>query len=97
MLALLIEKMQLFLAANAVLVVLILTIVEYVKRWVELKPWYRPEFMTAFGFLLGFAFAIPSTGFVGISWVDFIAQGFGLGLVATGIYKVGATLAHKAE
>ena len=95
MLALLIEKMQSFLLANAALIIIVMSIVEYVKRWVESSPWYKPEFMTAFGFILGFAFAIPATGFVGIAWTDFVAQGFGLGLVATGIYKVGSTLASK--
>ena len=53
-----------FLAANAASVALIMSIVQYVKLQVNALPWYKGEYMTALGFLLGFMFAIPVGGVV---------------------------------
>lgn len=91
------ELMVAFLKENAVLVALIMTATEYLKRWLKNYPWYEAWHSTVVAFVLGFILAIPSTGFAGIGWMAYIASGVGLGLVATGIYKVGDSLAHKAS
>jgi hypothetical protein len=97
MLAQIITIMEKFLAENLVLVGLVVAVVTYIKRWIEGMAWYKPEYMTILGFVLGFLFAIPPTGFVGIVWIDFVAQGLGLGLVATGLYKTANDIARTVK
>ena len=86
-----------FLEANPALIALVLAIVEYVKRWVQDQTWYKDWYVTIFAFVVSFLFAIPAEGFAGLDWVMYIAHGFGLGLVATGVYKVGSTLVRKVN
>jgi len=95
MLFVIINEAAKFIAENPALVAMIIVIVEYVKRWVSPLPWYKPVYMTAFGFLLGFLFAVPAAGFGAIEPVSFVAQGIALGGVATGLFKVGSSLAEK--
>lgn len=85
-----------FIEQNMGMVLYVLGIVEYVKRFVTGYSWYRGEYMTAFGFLLGFLFAIPASGLVGVDPLLYIAHSISIGLVATGVYKVGDTLVQKA-
>jgi len=92
-----IEAMVVFIDANPIVIGYVLAIVEILKRWSAGWTWMKPEYMTIVGFLIGFLFAIPAEGFVGIVWFDFVAHGFGLGLIATGLYKVGSTLAKLAR
>mgnify|MGYP000895481199 CR=1 FL=1 len=91
-----IQEGAMFLAANAASVALIMSIVQYVKLQVNALPWYKGEYMTALGFLLGFMFAIPVGGFVGIDWVAFVIHGVALGGAATGIFKIGDELISRA-
>lgn len=81
-----------FLSASAVMVAVMMAIIEYVKGIVKGQSWYKGYYITAFGFLLGFAFAVPSTGFDALAVEVFISHGVILGLVATGIYKTGESL-----
>ena len=92
-----INKAGEFIAANPALVAMIIVIVEYVKRWTENMLWFKSVYMTVLGFLLGFLFAVPEAGFGAIEPVSFIAQGIALGGVATGLFKVGSTLARTAD
>ena len=85
-----------FLETSAPLIAVVMAIVEYVKRVVQDQEWYVGWYMTIFAFVVSFLFAIPEAGFVGIDWVMYIAHGIGLGLVATGIYKVSSTVVRKA-
>jgi hypothetical protein len=48
--------------------------------------------MTVIAFAIGFILAIPAGPIV---WLDFIAHGVGLGLVATGLYRTGESLVRK--
>lgn len=86
-----------FLEGSVVLVGLVIIIVEYLKRWLKSFEWYKSWMSTAMAFVIGYVMVIPSTGFVAVNWIDLIAHGFGLGLVATGLYKVGSTLSRKSE
>jgi hypothetical protein len=94
-----VEGVKEFLAANAALIALVLTIVEYVKRAVLAQnfTWMKDWYITAFAFAVSFLFAIPADGFsaIGADPVTYIANSIGIGLVATGVYKVGATLVRK--
>jgi len=90
------NSMVTFLEGNIILVSLIIIIVEYLKRWLKPITWYKDWMTTALAFIIGFTMVIPSTGFATVDWFDLIAQGFGLGLVATGVYKVGSTLSRKS-
>ena len=81
-----------FLATNALLVAVMMAVIEYVKGFVKGQSWYQGWYITAFGFLLGFVFAIPAAGFVAIDVIVFVSHGVILGLVATGIYKTGESL-----
>jgi len=89
------NSMVSFLEGSVVLVSLIVVIVEYLKRWLKPLAWYKSWMSTLLAFVIGFIMVIPPTGFVAVNWLDFIAHGFGLGLVATGVYKVGSTLSRK--
>ena len=95
MLFVIINEAGKFLADNPMLIAMILAIVEYVKRWTANVAWVKPEYLTVFGFVLGFLFAIPEVGFVAIVPIVYVSQSIALGLVATGIFKVGSTLASK--
>ena len=95
MLFVIINEAGKFLADNPMLIVMILAVVEYVKRWTANVSWVKPEYLTVFGFVLGFLFAIPAAGFAAIDPVVFVSQGVALGGVATGLFKVGSTLFSK--
>lgn len=97
MLFVIISEAGKFIAENPALIAMILVIVEYVKRWTAPLPWMRPAYMTALGFVLGFLFAVPSGGIGAIDMVGFISHGVALGGVATGLFKVGSSLAEKAQ
>ena len=84
-----------FLQGNVVLVALLMAIVEYVKRAISGQEWVEAWMITAFAFALGFVLAIPEAGFVDLAIADYIAHSIGLGLVATGVYKIGETLVRK--
>ena len=90
-----------FLAANAVLLALVFAIVEYAKRLILAQnfPWMKDWYITAFAFVVSFLFGIPEAGFsaIGADPVMYIANSIGIGLVTTGVYKVGSTLAKKAN
>ena len=96
MLFVIINEAGKFLADNPMLIAMILAIVEYVKRWTANVGWVKPEYLTIFGFVLGFLFAIPEAGFAAIIPLAYVAQSVALGLVATGLFKVGSTLAKSA-
>jgi hypothetical protein len=81
-----------FLESNAVLIALLVAIVEYIKSVLKPMPWYRGWVMTVIAFAIGFVLAIPTGEIV---WLEYIAHAIGLGLVGTGLYKTGSTLAHK--
>ena len=81
-----------FLSTNAILVALMMAVIEYVKGIAKSQSWYQGWYITAFGFLLGFVFAVPAAGFVALDVVAFVSHGVILGLVATGIYKTGESL-----
>lgn len=91
-----IQEGAVFLAANATSVALIMSIVQYIKLQINALPWYKGEYMTVLGFLLGFAFAVPVGGFIGIDWVAFAIHGIALGGAATGIFKIGDELISRA-
>ena len=90
-----ISVMIAFIQANPAMVAMIMGLMEYFKAAVQNFVWVKSWMLTVSAFLLGFFMAIPAGGFVGIVWIDFVAQGFGLGLVASGLYKVGDTLVAK--
>jgi hypothetical protein len=81
-----------FLESNVVLIGLLIAIVEYIKSVIKPMPWYRGWIMTLIAFAIGFILAIPAGPIV---WLDFIAHGVGLGLVATGLYRTGESLSRK--
>lgn len=85
-----------FLEANAILIALLMTLVQYLKPLLQQFVWYKGWMVTVGAFVLSFLLAIPENGFVGIDVALYIVQSIGLGLVATGIYKVGEGLAYKA-
>ena len=87
------EMMVIFLEANVVLIGLLMVAVEYVKIALQKIPAYQGWMATVTAFVLGFLFAIPSGGF---EVLPFIAHGLGLGLVATGVYKIGEGLVRKS-
>lgn len=87
-----------FISGNPELVAFLMTIVELVKGVVKPLPWYKGWMMTVFCFVMGFVFAIPVEGFVGIDWLEYAAGGLGLGLFATGIYSlIFETLSRKLK
>jgi len=86
-----------FLANNAGSVAIIMSAVQYIKLKINMLPWYKGEYMTILGFVLGFLFAIPETGFVGIDLIQFAIHGIALGGAATGIFKIGAELIRRAS
>lgn len=87
------DMMVEFLEANAILIALLMAVVEHIKLRIQQYDWYQGWMGTLLAFVLGFAFAIPPTGF---ELVPFIVHGIGLGLVATGVYKVGEGLFRKS-
>jgi len=92
------EKMVQFLSESAVLIALLVSIVEYLKIELEKVAWYKPFMTTVLAFLVAFILAIPESGFVaGMDIPMYLVSALGLGLVATGVYKVGSTLARKAD
>ena len=97
MLFVIINEAGKFIADNPALIAMIIVIVEYVKRWTENLAWFKPQYMTLLGFLLGFLFAVPEAGFLAIEPVTFIAQGIALGGIATGLFKVGNSFARTAS
>ena len=84
-----------FLQANAILIALLMTIVQYVKLEVQKFTWYSSWMSTVFAFVMGFLLAVPEFGFVSVDIGEYIVHGIGLGLVATGIYKIGEGLMYK--
>jgi hypothetical protein len=48
--------------------------------------------ITLMAFAVGFVLAIPAEGF---EIMPYVTHSIGLGLVATGLYKVGSTIASK--
>jgi hydrogenase-4 membrane subunit HyfE len=81
-----------FLESNAVLIALLIATVEYIKSVIKPMSWYKGWIMTVIAFAIGFILAIPAGPIV---WLDFIAHGVGLGLVATGLYRTGESLSRK--
>ena len=90
-----INKMVAYLDANPILVGVVIAATEYVKRWAVKQKFYQAEYMTVVAFVIGYILVIPYGGFEGIDWMLFAARGFGLGLVGSGLYKVGSALAIK--
>ena len=90
-----INKMVAYLDASPALIAVVVAVTEYIKRWAIKQKFYQPEYMTVVAFLAGFVLVIPVGGFESIDWVQYVAQGFGLGLVGSGLYKVGSALAAK--
>ncbi len=94
-----IESVEKWLSANAALIALVFAVVEYVKQAVLAKnfPWMKDWYITAFAFVVSFVFAIPEAGFsaIGADPVIYIANSIGLGLVTTGVYKMGSALIRK--
>ena len=86
------ELMVEFLETNVALIAFLMVIVEYAKLGLRKFEWWKGWMTTVLAFVLGFVFAIPVTGF---EVVPFIAHGIGLGLVATGVYKIGEGISRK--
>jgi hypothetical protein len=85
-----------FVMENAVTVGFVMAGVEYLKVWLRSQAWYQGPVITASAFLLAFLFVIPEAGFVGIDWLEFAISGIAVGGAATGIFKLGSSLAEKA-
>lgn len=81
-----------FLSTNVVLIALLMAIVEYAKRELQKYEWVEGWMITVLAFALGFLLAIPEQGFVDIVILEYLVHGIGLGLVATGVYKVGESI-----
>lgn len=82
-----------FLRENLVLIGLLMSIVQYVKVQAQNYDWYQGWMATVFAFVLAFVLAIPAEGFAGFDIPVYIVHAVGLGLVATGLYKVGDDIA----
>jgi len=82
-----------FLSENVVLIGLLMSIVQYVKIQAQGFEWYQGWMTTVFAFVLSFVLAIPAEGFADFNVPVYIVHAIGLGLVATGLYKVGNDLA----
>ena len=81
--------------ANVLVVAMIMSITAYFKLLLQPFEWAKPWMITAFAFVLAYVFAIPAWPFP--LTIDYVLNGFMLGLAATGIYKTGAALAEKAQ
>ena len=86
-----------FLRENVVLIGLLMSIVQYVKLQAQNYDWYQGWMATVFAFVLGFALAIPETGFANLDVLVYVAHAVGLGLVGTGLYKVGDDIASTMK
>lgn len=84
-----------WLEANLFLVGIVMSITAYFKLFLAPYEWAQAWMSTAFAFVLAYLFAIPAWPFP--LTIDFVLNGFILGLAATGIYKTGAALAEKAQ
>jgi len=84
-----------WLEANLFLVGIVMSITAYFKLFLAPFKWAQAWMVTSFAFLLAYIFAIPAWPFP--LTIDFVMNGFMLGLAATGIYKTGAALAQKAQ
>ena len=78
-----------FLSENIVLIGLLMSIVQYAKIQAQNYDWYQGWMATVFAFVLSFVLAIPVEGFANFDIPVYIVHAVGLGLVATGLYKVG--------
>jgi len=94
MIVVLFNEMVEFLESSVLLVGLLMAVVEYLKIWLKSYEWYTGWMTTVLAFVLAFVFAIPESGF---ELVPYIIHGFGLGLVATGVYKVGDGISRKTR
>lgn len=83
-----------FIAANAAVIVVMMSLVETAKRALSTVPWVKSWHITALGYIAGVLFAIPESGLITDYWL-FVIHAFFLGLVATGTYKVGESLIRK--
>lgn len=81
--------------ANVLIVGMVMAITAYFKLFMASFKWAEAWMVTAFAFLLAYIFAIPGWPFA--PTIDYVLNGFMLGLAATGIYKTGAALAEKAQ
>lgn len=88
-----IALMKDFIAENAILIGYVVAFVEIVKRLTAGKPWMKNLYLTIFGVVVGFVFVIPESGFIGIDWFSFIANGVALSALATGLYQTASSLA----
>lgn len=88
------NEMGAFIVANPQLVAVVMAVMEYLKQWLVAFPWFVGGVRTLAAFIVGFLFAMPSS-FVGMDWPAFIAHGIALGGVASGLYKLGETVATK--
>jgi hypothetical protein len=84
-----------WLEANFFIVGLVMSITAYFKLLLTPYKWALPWMVTAFAFLMAYLFAVPSWPFA--FTIEYVLNGFMLGLAATGIYKTGAALAEKAQ
>ena len=96
MFQILIDAASAFLQANVVLVGLIISITEWAKSLLAGQAWFQGWHITLFAFILSFLFVIPPAGFVGIDWVSYVVNSVAVGLSATGLFKLGSTLATRA-
>lgn len=90
----LIQSAIAWLDANLLYVGLVMSITAYFKLVLAPFKWAEPWMITAFAFLMAYLFAVPSWPFA--LTIEYVLNGFILGLAATGIYKTGAALAEKA-
>lgn len=90
------NKMVEFLQSSAILIGLLVAVVEYLKVQLKAQDWYSPWMTNLMAFVVAFVLAIPSDLFASTPVIDYVVHGVGLGLVATGLYKVGESLIKKA-
>ena len=76
----------------------VLGLVAWIKSWGVAGNWLNLASMLV-GLVLGAGYQISSVGLPGdfAGWFAVIVFGLGLGVVASGVYKVGGQLAEKAS
>jgi hypothetical protein len=79
--------MKTFLLENTELVVLCLALVQLIKMAINGKVWYQKWMGVAVAGVVSFALALPPT-FDSFEVVQFLAGGFGLFGMATGVYQL---------
>jgi hypothetical protein len=83
-----------FLAANPVLVGMVIAAEEFVKKLLEGKEWFNGWVKIALAFVLAIFFVLPENP--AFSW-ELVAEVIAVGGSAAGLFSAGASLAAKAR